>query len=129
MEFYKLIQVYNMYTIKTIGKLILIIVGIISGTLTVNAQQDSCLKFNKEKSLMEIKNNTPKLVIVGGIVRAARPGDAKFAKKYKIQFIDTGCVIENSDCIAAYNKATFAFLDRKFGKKWRKQVRQDLLGL
>ena len=107
----------------------LLLMGIFSGINTLSAQQDSCVKFNKEKALAEINNKTPKLVIVGGIVRAARPGDAKFAKKYKIQFIDTGCAIENSDCIAAYNKATFAFLDRKYGKKWRKQVRQDLLGL
>ena len=107
----------------------LVFVGILAVTINVKAQQDSCIKFNKDKAIIEINNKTPKLVIVGGIVRASKPGDAKFAKKYKIQFIDTGCVIENSDCIAAYNKVTFAFLDRKYGKKWRKQVRQDLLGL
>ena len=119
----------NMKLAKIICITLLLMVGF-SGINSVWAQQDStCVKFNKEKALVEIKNKTPKLVIVGGIVRAARPGDARFAKKYKIQFIDTGCAIENSDCIAAYNKVIFAFLDRKYGKKWRKQVRQDLLGL
>ena len=94
-----------------------------------NAQKGNCVKFNREKSLKEIENKSPKIVIVGGIVRAARPGDDKFAKRYHIQFIDTGCVLEDNDCLAAYNKATFEYLDKKFGRKWRKQARKDLIGL
>ena len=98
-------------------------------SLQLNAQRDSCTLFNREKALQEIKNKSPKIIIVGGIIRAGRPGDGKFAKRYKIQFVDTGCVIEDADCIAAYNKATFEYLDKKYGKKWRKQIRQDLHGL
>lgn len=94
-----------------------------------NAQNYNCVKFNREKSLKEIENKLPKIVIVGGIVRAARPGDDKFARKYHIQFIDTGCVLEDNDCLAAYNKATFEYLDKKYGRKWRKHARQDLIGL
>ena len=95
----------------------------------VIAQKADCVKYNRDKALKEIKNNSPKIVIVGGIVSAIRPGDEKFAIKYKVQFIDTGCVTEDNNCIAAYNKATFEYLDKKYGKKWRKYARKDLLGL
>ena len=101
----------------------------LAGVNNLFAQVDTCPKYNKGAAMLALKKNTPKVVIVGGIVRAIKPGDTKFAKKYKIQFIDTGCVIENTDCIVEFNKVTFAFLDRKYGKKWRKQIRQDLLGL
>ena len=94
----------------------------LAGINKVFAQVDTCSKYNKGAALLALKKNTPKVVIVGGIVRAIKPGDTKFAKKYKIQFIDTGCIVE-------FNKVTFAFLDRKYGKKWRKQIRKDLLGL
>ena len=114
---------------KEITKILITGIFLVLCSLQLNAQRDSCIKFNREKALQEIKNKSPRIVIVGGIIRAGRPGDDKFAKKYKIQFVDTGCVIEDSDCIAAYNKATFEYLDKKYGKKWRKYVRQDLIGL
>ena len=126
------IIIYNNYRINMLNKITKIMIpGIIlvMMSMQLNAQKDSCIKFNREKALQEIKDKSPKIVIVGGIIRAARPGDNKFAKRYRIQFVDTGCVIEDTDCIAAYNKATFEYLDKKYGKKWRKQVRQDLMGL
>ena len=120
----KRINMFNKTTKLFITGIILLLTAV-----QLNAQGDSCIKFNREKALLEIKNKSPKIVIVGGIIRAARPGDDKFAKKFKIQFIDTGCVMENTDCIAAYNKATFEYLDKKYGKKWRKYSRKDLIGL
>ena len=95
----------------------------------LKAQQDSCVKFNKANAIKAIQDKLPKIVIVGGVIRAAKPGDDRFAKKYKIQFIDTGCSIESRNCIAEFNKITFAYLDKRFGKRWRRYIRQDLLGL
>jgi len=115
--------------IKEIHKIVITGILLALCSLQLNAQRDSCIKFNREKALQEIKNKSPRIVIVGGIIRAGRPGDDKFAKRYKIQFVDTGCVIEDINCIADYNKVTFEYMDKKYGKKWRKHARQDLIGL
>ena len=111
---------------KTIPLLIAIC---ICCSLQLKAQEDNCVKFSKANAIKAIQDKLPRIVIVGGVMRAARPGDDEFAEKYKIQFIDTGCVIESGNCIAEFNKITFAYLDKRYGKRWRKHIRQDLLGL
>ena len=53
----------------------------------------------------------------------------KFEKKYNIEYYDFGCTPPNEECVIQYNKTIFANLDKKYGRKWRKEVRKDVIGL
>jgi hypothetical protein len=57
--------------------------------------------------------------------------DRAFEKKYKLQYYGygEGCTGIVVDCIETYNKAIAAFLDKKYGKSWRKEVNKGVTGL
>lgn len=76
------------------------------------------------------KSNNPKLFLFGSISPIANTkNDIKFEKKYKIQYYDFGCTPEVQECIKLYNEQIFIFLDKKYGTKWRNEVRKDVLFL
>lgn len=88
-----------------------------------------CNKYNEETARRDILSNNPKLLLFGSIVPIYYKGQEKFEQKYKIKYYDFGCVPEDCfECFEIYNKIIFKYLDKKFGKKWRKTVRKDVLG-
>ena len=57
--------------------------------------------------------------------------DKLFEKKYKVMYhgCGDGCTGIITDCIETYNKSIGDYLDKKYGKVWRKEVNKDVLGL
>lgn len=84
---------------------------------------------NKEVAEIDIKKNKSKLLLIGSIAPIIYSNQYKFEKKYNIEYYDFGCITPNEECVIQYNKTIFADLDKKFGKKWRKEVRKDVIGL
>ena len=77
----------------------------------------------------DINENKPRLLLRGGIAAIFYYNQHDFEKKYNISYFDFGCVGPARECIVHYNKRIFQYLDSKFGKEWRKDVRRDVLGL
>lgn len=109
------------------------IVALLLAFTTTNAfaQNDTvqCEEYNHVRALNDIKHRRAQLVIRGGIVAMHYPQDSVFMRKYHVRFNDPGCVLpEDEACIIAYNQTVFQHLDKKYGYKWRKLVRKDLVG-
>lgn len=77
----------------------------------------------------DIISGKPKLLLQGGISPIIYKGQEKFERKYKIKYSDFGCTGQPTGCSVEYNLTIFKYLDNKFGKGWRKEVRQDIIGL
>jgi|JI8StandDraft_2_1071088.scaffolds.fasta_scaffold03700_10 hypothetical protein len=87
--------------------------------------------FNAISAQKDIENKQIKLLLAGSIAPAAKTkNDILFEKKYKIKYHQFGCESPSStNCLQDYNKTIFAFLDKKYGRKWRKKVHDDVLFL
>lgn len=86
--------------------------------------------FNANTANRDISNDCISLLLPGGIVtRAITDEDLKFEEKYNVNFLSRGCIRFGEDNEAEYNKVMFRYLDEKYGKKWRKEVRNDVIGL
>lgn len=84
---------------------------------------------NSEMALKDIKEGKPKLLLAGGIAPVVYTTDNDFSNKYKVSFYDYGCSPARQECMLAYNTTIFNYLDKTYGTKWRKKVRQDVIGL
>jgi len=78
---------------------------------------------------LDIKQGKAKLLLAGGIAPIHYRGQEVFERKFSISYYDYGCIAPSNKCIMDYNKAMFAYLDKQYGKKWRKEVRKDVIGL
>ncbi len=83
-------------------------------------------EFNFERDL---KKGKPKLLLVGSVAPVYVQGQEKHEKKFGFEYYDFGCQPDSEDCMKVYNFQTFEYLDKKFGKAWRKEVRPDVLHL
>lgn len=121
--------------IKTIQILLFIVLG--NGAFAQKQVSDSTNQkevyfqaCNSEKARKDIKNGMIEIILPGGIAAASElPGDAAFEEKYGISFFSQGCVRFPGDNESAYNQEVFKFLDEKFGKDWRSEIRTDAIGL
>ncbi|TRZ52958.1 hypothetical protein D4R99_01725, partial [bacterium] len=86
-------------------------------------------QISREKALQEIKDGKPKLLLFSGIVPIEYSTDEAFSKKYKVSFYEYGCIPDKHECMLQYNRTVFEYLDKTYGKIWRKEVRQDVFGL
>lgn len=77
----------------------------------------------------DIKNGKLKLLIQGGIVATRVKGQERFERKYSVVYFDMGCVGPSDIRIEDYNKVVACFMDKKYGKAWRKEVRKDVQGI
>jgi hypothetical protein len=80
----------------------------------------------------DIKEKKIKLLMISNAF--SPPLDSKdklFEKKYKVVYhgCGDGCTGIITDCIEMYNKVIGEFLDKKYGKAWRKEVNKEVLGL
>jgi len=80
-------------------------------------------------ALADIKDRHPKLMLISGIAPMHIKGQENFEKKYEVKYHEFGCIAPIKTCVLMYNKVIFEYLDKKFGKKWRDDVRTDVLGL
>jgi hypothetical protein len=83
---------------------------------------------NKDIAQKDIKENRPRLLIIGGIVPTIHERQFEFESKYGIKYYDYGDVPPAQECVEQYNKVIFDYLDNKFGKSWRREVRKDVIG-
>jgi hypothetical protein len=69
------------------------------------------------------------LLLSGGIAPVPSPREDNFEKRYTVKYHDFGDSPQSIKCSTAYNNVVFAFLDKKFGKSWRRDARTDVIGL
>lgn len=86
-------------------------------------------EFTKEAAIQDIRGKKIKLLLSGGIAPAIYKSDSKFERKFNVKYFDFGCTPEANECMIEYNSKVFEYLDSKFGDKWRKSVRQDVIGI
>jgi len=77
----------------------------------------------------DIKNGKLKFLVQGGIVATRVKGQERFEQKYGVVYFDLGCVGPSDIRIEDYNKVVASFMDKKYGKAWRKEVRKDVKGI
>lgn len=70
----------------------------------------------------------PRLFISSGISPVTFVGQEKFEEKYKVKYEENGCTGPPEKEIKDYNKEVFKYLDKMYGRKWRKEVRKDVVG-
>ncbi len=76
----------------------------------------------------DFKNNTIFLFLQGGIVPVEYMTDKDFENKYGIYFFDFGCEAPAQKCIIEYNNLVFDYLKKEFGEKWKREIREDVIG-
>ncbi len=86
---------------------------------------------NKVKAIAtnDIKRDIPFLLLQSGEAPIGYPADSLFQSKYNINYFEFGCIGPTIGYAAEYNKYSFEYLDAKFGKKWRREIRKDVIGL
>jgi len=77
---------------------------------------------------LDIKNDNPFLLLMGGIAPTIIATDPEFEKEYGIYFYEFGCTGPENKIIIAYNRLIFEHLNSTKGKKWIKEVRDDVIG-
>lgn len=77
---------------------------------------------------LDIENGNPFLLLMGGIEPTIIDTDPQFEKENGIYFYEFGCTGPENDIIIAYNKVVFEHLNSTKGKKWIKEVRNDVIG-
>lgn len=95
-----------------------------------------------DAAVKDIKEHNINLYLSGPLASAIMPGDGWFRNLYKIgyiydmyddfYFIKPRTLAEEEVAkkrMVQYNKVVIKYLDKKFGKKWRKKARRDVVGL
>ena len=86
------------------------------------------IKEAEKMAELDIKNGNPFLLLMGGIAPTIIATDPQFEKEYGIYFYEFGCTGPENDIIIAYNRIVFEHLNSTKGKKWIKEVRDDVIG-
>ena len=79
-------------------------------------------------AILDLKNGIPFLLLMGGIAPTVIATDPQFEQKYGIYFYEFGCTGPENEILIAYNKTIFDYLQNEYGKKWIKEVRDDVVG-
>ncbi|MDC9721173.1 MAG: hypothetical protein PSN34_00185 [Urechidicola sp.] len=86
--------------------------------------------YSQEKAENDWNENSAQFLLFGSIAPIGNSkADNRFEKKYNIDYYDFGCVLSNYECIEIYNRKIAELMDEKFGKKWRKKARIDIIGI
>ena len=84
---------------------------------------------NRQKAIRDIKNGEINILELGGIGSTLYKSDLKFSKKYNVNFIQYGCEDISEESLYQYNQTVFEYLDEKYGEKWRKEIRRNIVKL
>ncbi|WP_231460054.1 MULTISPECIES: hypothetical protein [unclassified Pedobacter] len=88
---------------------------------------DTSQSYSIELAQKDISRGNIKFLIWSGIASKHYEGDKPFEKKYNVNYYQFGCVLPLNISLAAYNKVVANYLDAKYGKAWRKDVRKDVI--
>jgi hypothetical protein len=100
----------------------------------LNSSGASKLLFSQKSEIKKLANNdinngNPFLILQGGIAPVIISTDLEFEGKYSIYFYEYGCTDPGHKLIEEYNNVIFKYLTDQYGKKWIKEVRDDVVGL
>lgn len=84
---------------------------------------------NKDCAERDLAIGKPRLLLQGGIAPVVYASDEQFGAAYGVQFVDFGCSGPGYECMVRYNQRIFEYLDGRYGVRWRRQVRKDVIGL
>ncbi len=80
-------------------------------------------------ALKDIEKGTLQFLLSGGIAPVIYKSDEKFTRKYGVLFHEFGCEIISQESLKRYNSVVAGYLDKRYGKKWRKKIRDDIVGI
>lgn len=88
--------------------------------------------YTTEGAAIDIKRGKPQVLFSGkpgSMPDFTSSGDKAFQKKYGVTFFSQGLLHSlDKDNEADYNQAIFNYLDKKYGKGWRYELRHDAIG-
>jgi len=79
--------------------------------------------------LKDISNNKIRLLLSSGEAPSVFIGQEFVEDKFNFKYDDFGCISPAKECIKLYNFEVFKFMDQQYGRRWRKKVRSDVVGL
>ncbi|MNJ90881.1 hypothetical protein D3C87_85210 [compost metagenome] len=89
-------------------------------------------RYNAKGAPADLKSGTAQILFsggLGGMPDFTSEKDNQFQRKYGVEFFSQGCVhMGPNEDETAYNRAIFAYLDKKFGEMWRYELRNDAIG-
>ncbi|TGE18919.1 FEKKY domain-containing protein [Hymenobacter elongatus] len=77
----------------------------------------------------DIEKGTPFILLQSGIAPVVYATDSIFESKFKVYYYEQGCVGPNNELMKEYNYVIFNYLSETYGKKWRREIRKDAIGL
>jgi len=86
-------------------------------------------KINYTTAINDIKIRKPRLHTIGGVAPANINDKAMFESKYGVKYNDLGDIPPPLECIEQYNFKIFEYLDSRFGKFWRDEVNDRVIGI
>lgn len=88
--------------------------------LTVAAD---CKSFNRRKAIKDIKHGKAVLFVNTKASQSDQLANKKFKEKYGIGFEFNDFILPAEECLTIYNQTVFEYLDSKFGKQWRNEIK------
>lgn len=82
----------------------------------------------QELAKKDIEKGIPFLLIQSGLAAVRYTTDSVFENRFKAYYFEQGCTGPDSELMKAYNIEIFKFLDKEYGKEWRKSIRKDVIG-
>jgi hypothetical protein len=96
-------------------------------TLIIFTIQTECKGYNAERAKKDIENNQQRLLChLGYATYHFSEKDSAFEKKYGVSYYTFADMPIQADCMYLYNKTVAEYLDKKYGKAWRTEVRWDV---
>jgi len=87
-------------------------------------------EFNAGGAQRDIENNNMLVLLPGGLIQlTTTASDSLFEQKYHVRFLSQGCARRPDEDEQAYNHEVFNYLDQQYGRRWRREIRQDAIGL
>lgn len=100
-----------------------------SRVINVNLTIGDFCEVQGDSALKDISEGRIKLLLQSGEAPVVYLADSAFQKKYNLIYHDYGCISEPRTCMLQYNRTVFEYLDQTFGRRWRREVRKDVIGL
>jgi len=89
----------------------------------------SNINASKEIAMEDFRMGELKLYIMGGIAPTANSKkDKRLEKKYNFKYYDLGCETATEEAVLQYNERAITLLRLRYGKKWEKHIRKDIVG-
>ena len=82
----------------------------------------------QELAKKDIEKGIPFLLIQSGVAPVVYTTDSVFENRFNVYYYELGCTGPNDELMTAYNIEIFKFLDKEYGKEWRRSIRKDIIG-